>query len=479
MKDELDRRKLKELEPLFYPRSIAVAGVSTNELKMGSRWLKGLLSVNFKGKLYAVNPNGGQVFGLEIHPSLKSIPGPVDLVISCVPRTAVLDLLDDCAAKGIKAIQFFTAGFRETGDPQWIEVEEEMTRRARRGGFRIIGPNCIGVSCPEQGIPYGPSTILSKAGSIGYISQSGGHVGKMVEIGLTRGIRLSKAISMGNGCDLGSADFLEYLAVDPKTDIIGLYLEGPRDSRRLFEIIRAASRRKPVVAWKGGRTEAGARATASHTGALAASANVWSAALRQAGAIEVQGLEELADTLLLFQKLGQLKRSNVGIICGLTDGGGGEAVLAADACATLGVAVPPLTEKTHRGLLSLLGQVGSVLCNPVDISQGYGNIETLRKTMDLLAGDSQVDIIVLYENVDILSRFVGKQMTDELNGTIINFSHSQRIPLVAVLPPGSLETERLEAEGRFVEAGLPVYPSIDRAARAIANVSRFRLRTKP
>jgi len=258
---------------------------------------------------------------------------------------------------------------------------------------------------------------------------------------------------------------------------LGFTSKGPRDSRRLFEAIRVASKQKPVVAWKGGRTEAGARATASHTGALAASATVWSAALRQAGAIEVQGLEELADTLLLFQNLGQLKRSNVGIICGLTDGGGGEAVLAADACAAMGVTVPPLTEKTHRELLSLLGQVGSVLCNPVDISQRSGNIETLRKTMELLAGDPKVDIVIVYENVDILSRFVGKQMTDELNGTIINFSRRQHVPLVVVLPPGSLETERLEAEGRFVEAGLPVYPSMDRAARAIANVSRFRLRT--
>ena len=473
MKDKLDSEKLKELEPVFYPRSIAVVGASASEWKMGSLWLKGLLSAGFKGKLYGVNPNGGEVFGFKIYPNLRLIPGPVDLVVVCIPRESVLDLLDDCAAKKIEAIEFFTAGFRETGEPEWIEVEEEMVRRARRGGFRIIGPNCIGITCPEHGIPYGPSTLRAEPGSVGYISQSGGHAGKMLEIGSTRRITFSKVISMGNGCDLGSAEFLEYLAVDPKTDIIGLYLEGPQDSRRLFDTIRVASRNKPVVVWKGGRTEAGARAAASHTGALAASASVWSGALKQAGAIEVQGLEELADTLILFQKVGHLSRSNVGIICGLTDGGGGEAVLTGDACAALGVAVPPLTEKTSRGLLDLLGQVGSVLCNPVDISQRSGNTQALQRTMELIAADPQVDIIVIHENADILSRFLGKDMADELNGIIIDFGHKQSKPVVVVLPPGSLEMERLEIECRLAEAGIPVYPSMDRAARAIGNVSRY------
>lgn len=473
MKDKLDSEKLKELEPVFYPRSIAVVGASPNEWNIGSLWLRGLLSVGFKGKLYGVNPSGGEVFGFKIYPDLRLVPGSVDLVIACIPRESVLDLLDDCAAKKIKAIEFFTAGFRETGEPEWIEVEEEMVRRARRGGFRIIGPNCIGVSCPEHGIPYGPSMLLGEPGSVGYISQSGGHAGKMLEIGSTRGITFSKVASMGNGCDLGSAEFLEYLAVDPKTDIIGLYLEGPQDSRRLFDTIRVASGSKPIVVWKGGRTEAGARAAASHTGALAASASVWSGALKQAGAIEVQGLEELADTLLLFQKVGQLSRSNVGIICGLTDGGGGEAVLTGDTCAVLGVAVPPLTEKTSRRLLGLLGQVGSILCNPVDISQRSGNTQALQRTMELLAAEPQIDIIAVYENADILTRFLGKELAEAMNGIVIDFSHKQSKPVVVVLPPGSLEMERLETECRLAEAGIPVYPSMERAARAIGNVSRY------
>ncbi len=468
-----DKDKIAQLDAIFYARSIAVAGASRNESKMGSLWLKGIRAAGFKGDLYGLNPSGGEVFGMPIYPNLEAIPGPVDLVISCIPRTGVLDLLDDCAAKGIKGIEFFTAGFRETAEPHWIEVEKEMARRARRSGFRIIGPNCIGISCPEHAIPYGGSTWLPAAGSIGYVSQSGGHVGKMLEIGTTRGLAFSKCASMGNGCDLGGADFLEYFAADPKTQIIAMYLEGPTDARLLLDNIRKANSRKPVVVWKGGRTEAGARATAGHTGALAASPLVWSGALAQAGAIECQGLDEQADVLLLLQQFGRLERANVGIICGITDGGGGEAVLSADACASEGITVPPLSKDTHARMLDILGQVGSVLVNPIDVSQRPGDIGALLNVIESLASTPYLDVLVIYENMDILIRFLGTAMAMELNQAVIKKCKTLSKPVLVVLPPGGLEPDRLEAESQFVAAGIPVYPSMDRAARAIASVTRY------
>ena len=473
VRGNLSREKLEELEPIFYPRSIAVVGASTDEQGIGSRWLRGLVSSGFKGELYPVNPRGGEVVGLKIYPNLRSVPGPVDLVIVCIPRASVLDLLDDCAAKGIKAVYFFTAGFAETGEPEWVGVEEEMVRRARRGGFRIIGPNCFGVYSPEHGIPYGPFSVRTEVGSVGFVSQSSGHMGKMLEFGLTRGIGFSKAISLGNGCDLGSADFLEYLAVDAKTGIIGVYVEGPRDSRRLFEIIRIASEKKPIVVWKGGRSEAGARATASHTGALAASAAVWSGALKQAGAIEVEGMDELADTVLLFEKVGRLPGGNVGVICGTTDGGGGEAVLVSDAFAAVGINVPALTQKTGQELVSLLGQVGSVLCNPVDLSQRYGDPQALERAMELVAGESDIDLIVVYENAGAILDSFSEEIADALNGAIMNFSKRQSKPVLVVLPSGPAEMRRLEIERRLSWAGIPVFPSVERAAKAISNVHRY------
>jgi acyl-CoA synthetase (NDP forming) len=470
---KLSRKRLDEFERIFYPRSIAVVGASANPLKMGSLWVRGLTSSGFKGPVYPVNPGGGEVYGLKIYPNLRSITGPVDLVVCCIPRASVLDLLDDCAAKGIGAIYFFTAGFRETGEPEWIRVEEEIARRARKGRFRIIGPNCIGVCCPEHGIPYGPSTLLGRVGSAGFISQSGGHAGKMLEIATTRRIGFSKVVSIGNCCDLGSADFLEYMAVDPRTSVIGLYLEGPRDSQRLIQAMEAVSQNKPVVVWKGGRTAAGARAANSHTGALAASAAVWSAALKQVGAVEVHGLDELADTFLLFQRAGRLERSNLGIICGLTDGGGGEAVLSADACAALGINITPFTERTRRELLGLLGQVGSVLVNPLDVSQRSGDLQTFEKAMELVAAEPQIDVVVIYENADLLARFMTKEVADLINAVIVKVARKQSKPVIVVSPPGSSDADRLDIEYRLSEAGIPVYPSMERAARAIANVNQY------
>lgn len=473
MQADLNSEKLKELEPIFYPRSIAVVGASRDEKAIGSQWLKGLISCGFKGGLYPINPGGGEVFGLKIYRNLRSIPRMVDLVIVCIPRTAVLDLLGDCAAKEIKAIYFFTAGFSESGDVEWAEVEQEMVRRARQGGFRIIGPNCFGVYSPEHGIPYGPFALRTAMGTVGFISQSSGHLGKVLEFGLMRGVGFSKAISIGNASDLGSAEVLEYLAVDTKTRIIGLYVEGPTDSRRLFEVMRAACQVKPVVVWKGGRSVAGARAAASHTGALAATAAVWSAALKQVGAVEVGGLDELADTLLLFGKLGALPRSNLGVVCGVTDGGGGEAVLISDACAAVGIDVPTLAEKTKRELASLLGQVGTVLCNPVDLSQRHRDSRVLGRTMELLAAEPQIDLIVVYQNAGVILDSFSKKVTDALNGAIVDFGQKHSKPVVVVLPPGPAEMRRLEIEHSLARAGVPVFPSIERLAKAISNVSRY------
>jgi acyl-CoA synthetase (NDP forming) len=466
----LSEQELKQFERIFYARSIAVVGASTDQRKMGFQWVAGLLSAGYKGAVYPVNLGGGEIMNLKIHPRLTDIPGPVDLVICCIPRLRVLDLLNDCAAKQIGGISFFTAGFRETGEPEWIRVEEEMARRARAGGFRIIGPNCMGISCPEQGIPFGPSPITNKVGSAAFISQSGGHAGKLGTISFTRLIGLSKLASIGNCCDLGSADYLEYLAWDRKTEVVGMYLEGPRDSARLLKVMGVATRRKPVFVWKGGRTAAGARAATSHTGALAASASVWSGALRQAGAVEVNGLDEMADTLLLFQSVGRLERANLGIICGLTDGGGGEAVLSADACAAQGIDVIPFTDKTRRELLSVLGQVGSVLVNPVDVSQRTGNLQALEKTIELVAAEPDIDLITVYENMDILIGFIGRSTTDLMNEIVAKARQKYGKPVIIVSPPGAFEKDRVDVESKLYEAGIPVFPSMERAARAIANV---------
>jgi acyl-CoA synthetase (NDP forming) len=467
-----DRRKLEELAPVFHPRSIAVVGVSSEEARVPALWFKSLMSSGFKGDVYAVNKKGGQFHGHRIWSSLTSIPGPVDLVIVCIPRASVKDLLWECAEKKVKCVQFYTAGFSESGESQWTDVEQKMVRIAQEGGFRIIGPNCFGVYNPGYGISYGPFNVEPPLGSVGLVVQSGGIMGKVLEYGMVQGLGFGKGVSIGNAADLGVADFLEYLALDDEIKTIGLYLEGPRDARRLIEVMRAAAELKPVVVWKGGSSLAGQRAIFSHTGALASSPAVWSGALCQAGAIEVRSLEEMCDTLLLLDRFGRLSRGNLGAICGLTDGGGGEAVLISDVCTAAGIEVPLLREKTAKALVDLMGQVGSVLTNPVDMSQRQAIAPAVKQALDLVGSEAQIDVIMFYENSGLLLDVYPREVTNAVNQAFLDFSRVRQKPLVLVLPPGPAEARRREIEEKFKQAGVPVFPNVERAAKAISNLIR-------
>lgn len=488
MRRQLDEGRLKEFRRIFYPRSIAVAGVSRDSSKMGSLWAKALMESSFNGQVYPVNPSGGELLGARIYPDLRAIPGPLDLVISCIPRASVLDLLDDCAAKQVSAVHFFTAGFRETAEPEWVQVEEEMARRARKGGFRIIGPNCIGVSCPEHGTPYGASSVAGRPGQVGFISQSGGHAGKLMVVGLARGIGFSKIASIGNCCDLGSADFLEYMAVDPKTGAIGLYLEGPRDAQRLLQVMQAASARKPVVVWKGGATAAGAKAASSHTGAMRTSAVIWTAALKQAGALEVRGVDEMADVLLLLQRAAPIGKARLGLICGLTGDAESEARLAADAGAAFGIQVSSCLSATGRiaGLAGPGGRAqeaqpspGRSAPEPAGTSKvdRFRVLQGLQRAMDLAGANRRLDVIAVYQDIDALVGLMDRETADSVASAILKASQAAGKPVIVVSPPGRLETDRLEVEGRLSEAGLPVYPSMPRAARAVAAVRQYYTRS--
>ncbi|HXZ29684.1 MAG TPA: CoA-binding protein [Dehalococcoidia bacterium] len=465
--------KLKQFEPIFYPKSIAVVGVSATSIKAGSLWVMDLRSAGFPGVLYPVGASGGRIADLEIFPSLRLIPGEVDYVIVAVPRQSALELLDDCAAKNVKAVHFFTAGFSEMDRQQGRKVEEQMLEKARQGNVRIIGPNCIGVYCPEHKIPL-LMGILGESGSVGFVSQSGGIAAKLVTIGIARHINYSKGVSFGNGIDLDASDFLQYLAADPKTKVIGAYLEGTRDGSRLFNTMKEVARAKPLVVWKGGRTEAGAQAAMSHTGSLASSAAIWSAMLTQAGAIEVHSLEELTDTLLIFQQVGHVQGTRAAIIGGLADGGGGNSVAAGDACMENGLKAPPLSSQTKQELSKLLGEVGSILSNPVDVSQAqFRGLATLFQAIDLVVGDPVSDIVLIQEDIEILLPVYSRKGLDQINGFFIELRRRQNKPIVVVLPSGSAEAERLEIEQKLLSASVPVFCSMERAAKAIYRLNQY------
>jgi len=469
---------LQQFKPIFYPESIAVVGVSQDMQKVGYGWVKGLVDAGFSGSIYPVNPRGGELLGLKIYPSLAAIPETVDYVVVLIPRNAVPDLLNDCAAKKVKAVHFFTAGFGEIGDATGHRLEEELKEKARQGGFRIIGPNCIGAYCPKSKIPYGPLaarplSALGESGSVGFITQSGGIGGKLIEIGIARGIKYSKGISFGNGIDLDTVDFLKYMAADPEISVIGAYLEGTKDGHRLFSTMREVAKVKPLIVWKAGRTEVGAAAAKSHTGSLASSALIWSAALKQASVVEAYSLEELADTLLIFQQLQRWQGKGVAIVGGLADGGGGISVSGGDTCSELGLSIPPLSESTRQQLSSLLGQVGSILHNPVDVSQGGGRPLILEQAFKLILADPVTHLLIVQEDTGILMMQMPWEDIEAINNSFIDLMATQDKPIVIVLPSGAAEMERLQIEHKLTQASIPVFPTMERAAKAIMNLRQY------
>lgn len=465
--------KLKELEPIFYPRSIAVVGASATSIKAGSLWVWSLKTAGFPGVIYPVASSGGRIADLDVFPNLRLVPGEVDYVIVSVPRQSVPEVLDDCIAKKVKAVQFFTAGFSEIGAREGRMLEEQMVEKARRGNMRIIGPNCIGVYCPEHKIPFLLCT-LGESGPVGFVSQSGGIATKLVTIGMARHIKYSKGVSFGNGIDLDASDFLQYLAADPKTRVIGAYLEGTRNGARLFNTMKEVARLKPLVVWKGGRTEAGAQAALSHTGSLVSSAAIWSAMLRQAGAIEVHSLDELTDTLLVFQQLGHGHGIRAAVIGGLADGGGGNSVAAGDACLENGLRVLPLSSETKQKLSELVGEVGSILRNPVDVSQAqFRGLPTLFQAIELVARDTTNDVLLIQQDVEILLPIYSQKGVAEINDFLIQMRSRQSKPLIVVLPPGSAEKERSEIEQKLLTASIPVFSSVERAAKAVYRLNQY------
>ncbi len=471
----LDKARLKEFEPVFFPKSIAVVGASAGQPKAGTVYFNALIKGGYKGKLYPVSNSGGQLSGMKVYPKISDIPNEVDFVIISVPAQNVLQVLDDCAVKGVKVVQLFTAGFLELGDESGRNLEQQMIAQAKQGGFRIVGPNCLGISNPSIGTPLGPSMLLGETGTAGIISQSGGHATKLVYQGLARGIGFSKLISLGNACDLDIADFLEYLAIDPETKVIGAYIEGVTDGKLWLEAASEAARRKPLVIWKGGSTAGGARAASSHTGSMASADSIWTAAIKQAGAVRVSNGDEWADVLLAFQLLPQYRGGGVATIAGITDGGGGDSVLAADSLLEEELPVPSFSKETQVGLAKFLPAAGSIFFNPLDVSQGQGRLENLEKAFRLVLNDTNIELMLIVVYADEITSVLPPGTLDNMAILWTKLKKEQPKPLVLVMPTGLAEPERLRVQLQLNKAGIPVFPSLPRAANALAKLSRYYL----
>ncbi len=444
-----------DLEYVFHPRAVAVVGATNDATKAGYGYLKGLLELGTMDKVYPVNLEGGEILGLRAYTSVKDIPPPLDYVISCIPALAVPQLVEDCAASGVKVVHLFTSGFSETGDEKDARLEAEILRTARKGAVRIIGPNCMGVYSPLAGLTFYPG-LSTRSGPVALISQSGGNAEDVIRMGSLRGTHFSRVVSYGNASDINESDLLEWCAQDAKTRIIGAYIEGVKDGRRFLRVLRDAAKAKPVVMLKGGKTEAGTRAVASHTGSLAGTDEVWTGLCQQAGAIRVYSLGEMVDMMMTFLLLLVPRGFNAALV----GEGGGASVIASDDCASAGLSLPPLPAKIRQELSRSIPKAGTSTRNPVDLVLSLQSPGGFYDTITLVASYELIDFVIVHIGVDYpLLMPGGREHLVEIVDALIRAGRASGKPLaVALLTAGAPQNWEVvvELQRQCVEAGFPV-----------------------
>jgi len=461
------------LEEILHPRAIAVVGASDSGGR-GSGFLSPLIELDFPGQLYPVNPKYSEVMGLKAYPSVKDIPGVVDYVISSVPASQVLGMIRDAAEKNVKAIHLYTARFSETGRKEAADLEREILRQAKLANIRLIGPNCMGVYYPAQRIAFS-SGMPRESGSIGLASQSGSAIHEIVDLAAQRGLRFSKAISYGNAIDFNESDYLDYFAQDAQTDVVLMYIEGVRQGRRFYDTLRRTATRKPVIIVKGGRGQAGTRATASHTASLAGSTQVWETVVRQAGAVSARHLAELVDFAAAFHFLPPVSGRRVGV----AGGAGGSSVLAADLCEEAGLNVIPLPQEIRQELKARGSEIWDWIGNPADMSIRIDRDWDTGDMLKIMADHPSFDLLIAYIHAHFhrgqkrvsAQEFLNQYRLRELGNK----------PLLAVMEErgqsGNEDPEHAwakqlteDVKASLGDAGVPYYPSIERAAEAAARL---------
>jgi len=378
----------RSLDAFFNPRSVAVIG-ATETLGFGHAPTKNILS-HPKIKKFLVNVKGGKVMGVDVLRTVRELPEGVDLAVIMVPSSSVIDVVKECAEKGIRHVIIESAGFSETGD-EGARLEREVVKIARANGMRVIGPNCVGVvNTSNMFTTADVDVAVLVKGGVAFVAQSGVFGTALVDRACSEGLGLSKVVTLGNKCDVDEIDLVEYLADDEETKVIGLYVEGvkPRRGRRMIDVFRAASAKKPILVLKSGRTEAGSKAVKSHTGSLAGSDKVFDAAVKQSGAIRVESIDELFYTAMVLASQPLPPDGDVAII---TNSGSLGAMMC-DELELLGLKLAVLLPETVDKLRKVTPPWASCR-NPVDV--GPAIIESAIPAIEILGRDQNVGFIVM------------------------------------------------------------------------------------
>jgi acyl-CoA synthetase (NDP forming) len=467
-------RAFEAFRPLFAPLSVAVIGASATSVSAGNRFMRHLKAFGFPGAVYPIHPSAAAIEGLPAFQSLENVAGVVDYAYVSVAASNVPSVLRSMGGR-VRIAQVMSSGFGETTEGR--DLEHAMVAAAREAGIRVVGPNCLGVYSPQARITF-TERSSPEAGHVGVVCQSGGLGIDILRRGSNRGLRYSGLVTAGNCADVQPSELVEYFLESPDTSVIGLYLEGAGDGRRLFEVLRRAGSRKPVVILKGGSTPQGNRAAASHTGALAGSGRGWQALQVQTGAVIVDDLDSFLDALLAFQCLKPGEAPTRKAV--LFGNGGGTSVLGTDALARAGLEVGPLPEGAQQALQALKLPAGSSVLNPIDVPAGALQQDEGRvaeRVISIVRNSGEADVLVMHINMTVVLSFRHVDMLGNLIDAALRVKAEAGGSLHVVLVLRSdgepeVEESKREYRAKAVTSGIPVFDELVPAARALAAVSR-------
>lgn len=465
------------LDVMMHAQSIAVLGATPPRPNFPGIF-ECVRRFGFSGRLYPVNPKIQNDNGTKYYPNLASLPEKVDLVIVSIPAPLVPEALRECVATGNRNVHIFTAGFKETGEEEGMRLQAEIENIAREGELNVIGPNCMGFYVPASRMLTW-TDASEESGPVSFVSQSGGNAQDFTHyISSTYNIHFSKCISFGNALTLDGCDFIDYLAHDEDTKIITMYLEGIKDGPRLLRQISEISPKKPVILYKSGLTESGARAVSSHTGSMAGGEKIWKAFFRQTGAIPVDSIEEMADVTLAVHHIGAAALGRKTTVLGI---GGGNGVAVADSCARAGLELPAFSPELVSKLRKTIGIDGSMIRNPIDSVIAFASLPVMGETLELLAQNRDIDNFIISMSLDWLT--LKKEKSGTYAETIASYlaeegrKHTHGKPLIAVLrqyqPDPAIKECIPLVEKILLSGGIPVYKSLPQAVSALSKLVAY------
>ncbi len=446
------------LTSLFTPEKIALFGASDRENSVGGVVFRNLLSSGFEGQIFAINPKHETVQGQKAYPSLDAVNEPIDLAVVATPAATIPDIVNACGEHGIRMMLILSAGFREIGD-EGKRLEAKITRRVKRHGIRLMGPNCLGLMRPDKSLNITFGHNVAKPGNVALVSQSGAICTAILDWAELNDIGFSAVVSTGIGADLDFGDYLDYLVSDPLTKSILLYIEGISDSRRFMSSLRAAARIKPVIALKVGRHAAGAEASMSHTGALVGSDETFSAALSRSGVLRVESVSQLfAAAKVLSSSHNRVASDRLVIITN----GGGPGVMAADRATDRGIELSQLGPETIERLNEALPGVWSH-GNPVDII-GDAPPERYSEAIKICLDDPEVDgaIVILTPQAMTAPTLVAEEL--------IRAAADSKKPILTSWMGG---TQVEEARQVLNEGGIPDFNMLEDAVDAFSFIGTY------